>query len=117
MFYFLVNVKGGLVECHLLDSPMVFFVISHIIFSILDINVHSITNCKVFGVTFGVNLLLPIIELRFHDYKHVVEVENMKLGSRWSKCKFKYRSGKLIVEGGKCNFIVQVAKMVLDARG
>ncbi len=54
----------------------------------LEINVHSIIDCKVFGVTFGVNFLLPIIELTFHDYKHVVEVERMKLGSGWSKCKF-----------------------------
>jgi hypothetical protein len=82
-----------------------------------DINVHSIIDCKVFGVTFGVNFLLPIVELRFHDYKHVVKVERMKLGSRWSKCKFRYRSSKLVVEGGECNLIVQVAKMVLDARG
>jgi hypothetical protein len=76
----------------------------------LEINIQSIIDCKVFGVTFGVNLLLPIIELRFHNYKHVVEVERMQLGSRWSKCKFKYKSGKLVVEGGKCNLIVQVEK-------
>jgi hypothetical protein len=51
----------------------------------LEINIHSIIDCKVFDVTFGVNFLLPIIELRFHDCKHVVKVEKMQLGSRWSK--------------------------------
>jgi hypothetical protein len=28
-----------------------------------------------------------------------------------------YRSRKLVVEEGKCNLIVQVARMVLDVRG
>jgi len=39
-----------------------FIVISHILFSMLEINVYSIINSKVFGVTFGVNFLLPIIQ-------------------------------------------------------
>jgi len=39
-----------------------FIVISHILSSMLEINVYSIRNSKVFGVTFGVNFLLPIIQ-------------------------------------------------------
>jgi hypothetical protein len=35
----------------------------------------------------------------------------------WNKCKFRYRSSKLVIKGGKCNLIVQVAKMVLDLKG
>ncbi len=39
-----------------------FVVISHILFSMLEINIYSITNSKVFDVTVGDNLLLAIIE-------------------------------------------------------
>jgi hypothetical protein len=39
-----------------------FFVISWTLPSMFDINVYSIINSKMFGVTFGVNFLLSIIE-------------------------------------------------------
>jgi hypothetical protein len=39
-----------------------FFVISHILFGMLEINVYSIIDSKVFSVTFGVDFLLHIIE-------------------------------------------------------
>ncbi len=37
-----------------------FFVISQILSSMFDNNVYSIIDSKVFGVTFGVNFLLPL---------------------------------------------------------
>jgi hypothetical protein len=61
MFWFLINAKGGLVGCHFLDIPIVFFVISHIVSSMLEINVYSIIDSKVFGVTIGVSFLLAIV--------------------------------------------------------
>jgi len=39
-----------------------FFVISHILFNMLEINVYLIIDSKVFGVTFGVNFFLLIVE-------------------------------------------------------
>jgi len=39
-----------------------FVVISHILFNMLEINVYSIIDSKMFDVTIGVNLLLAIIE-------------------------------------------------------
>jgi hypothetical protein len=39
-----------------------FVVISHILFSMLENNIYSITDSKVFDVRIGVNLLLAIIE-------------------------------------------------------
>jgi hypothetical protein len=42
----------------------------------------------------------------------------MHLGNKGgSECKLRYRSGKLVVEGGNCNLIVEVAIMVLDVKG
>jgi hypothetical protein len=38
------------------------FVISHILSSMLEINVYSIIDLKVFGVRIGVNFLLTIVE-------------------------------------------------------
>jgi hypothetical protein len=39
-----------------------FFTISQILSNMLEINVYSIINSKMFGVTFGVNFLLSIVE-------------------------------------------------------
>jgi len=39
-----------------------FIVISHILFSMFEINVYSIIDSKVFGVTIGVNFFLPIVK-------------------------------------------------------
>ncbi len=39
-----------------------FFVISHIIFSMIEINVCSITDSKVFSVTISVKFLLAFVE-------------------------------------------------------
>ncbi len=47
----------------------------------LEINIYSIIDSKVFGVTIGVNFLLAIVEQSFNDCKHMVEVERMQLGS------------------------------------
>jgi len=47
----------------------------------LEINIYSIIDSNVFGVTIGVNFLLAIIEYRFNDCKHMVEVERIKLGN------------------------------------
>jgi hypothetical protein len=55
-----------------------FIVISHILSSMFEINVYSIIDSKVFGVTIGVNFLLPILKQRFDDCKHVVGVEMMQ---------------------------------------
>jgi hypothetical protein len=49
-----------------------FFVILQILFNMLEINVYSIIDSKVFSVTFGVNSLLPTIKKRFHKYKYMV---------------------------------------------
>ncbi len=62
MFWFWANVQGGLDRYHLLDIPMVFFVISQIIFNMFDINVYSIIDSRVFSVTFGVDFPFPIVE-------------------------------------------------------
>jgi hypothetical protein len=58
----------------------------------LEINIYSIIDFNVFGVTIGVNFLLAIIEYRFNDCKHVVKVERMQLGSIGGVWKLKYRS-------------------------
>jgi hypothetical protein len=60
--------------------PRVFF-ISHIIFDILEINIYSIIDSKVFGVTICVNFLLAIVKQRFNNCKHMVVVERMQLSS------------------------------------
>jgi hypothetical protein len=61
MFCFLANAGGGggLGNFHFLDIPF-FFVISHILSSMLDINEYSIMDSKVFSVNF--NFLLAIVE-------------------------------------------------------
>jgi hypothetical protein len=42
----------------------------------------------------------------------------MQLGNKGgNECKFRYRSGKLVIEGGNYNLIILVAIMVLDAKG
>ncbi len=59
-----------------------FFFISSILFNILEINIYSIVDSKVFGVTIGVNFPLAIVEQRFNDCKHMVVVERMQLSSK-----------------------------------
>ncbi len=62
MLQFLANVEGGLTRCHLLDIPKVFLVVSHILFGMFEINIYSIIDSKVFGVTNHVNFLLAIVK-------------------------------------------------------
>jgi hypothetical protein len=47
----------------------------------LEINLYSIMNSKVFGVIIGFNFLVAIVEYRFIDCKHMVEVERIQLCS------------------------------------
>jgi hypothetical protein len=47
----------------------------------LEINLYSIINSKVFGVIVGDNFLFPIGVERSYDYKHMVEEQKMQLGS------------------------------------
>ncbi len=51
----------------------------------LEINVYSIIDSKVFGVTIGDNFLFAIVVKSFYDYKHMVEEEKMQLGSMGAK--------------------------------
>ncbi len=63
MFCFLANAGGGgggLGNFHFLDIPF-FFVISHILSSMLDINEYSIMDSKVFSVKIYFNFLLAIV--------------------------------------------------------
>jgi hypothetical protein len=46
---------------------IVFFVISHILSSMLEINIYSIMDSNVFGVTIHFNFLLAIVEEKFND--------------------------------------------------
>jgi hypothetical protein len=61
MFWFLANVGGEIIECHFLDIPKVCFH-SHILSSMLKINVYSIIDSKVFGVKIGANIFLAIVK-------------------------------------------------------
>jgi hypothetical protein len=47
----------------------------------LEINVYSIMDSKVFGVTVGEIFLFAIRIKRFYNCKHVVEKQRMQLGS------------------------------------
>jgi hypothetical protein len=47
----------------------------------LEINMHSIIDSNVFGVTIGDNFLFAIGVERFYDCKHLVEEQRMQLGS------------------------------------
>jgi len=51
----------GDTECHLLDIPKV-LLSSHILSSMLEINVYSIIDSKVFGVKIGVNFPHAIVK-------------------------------------------------------
>jgi hypothetical protein len=51
----------------------------------LEINVYSIIDSKVFGVTIGVNFHFAIVIERFNDCTHVVEDERMQLKSTGGK--------------------------------
>jgi hypothetical protein len=62
-----------------------FFVISQILFNMLEINIYSIIDSKVFGVKIGVNFLFAIVIERFNDCTHVVEDERMQLKSTGGK--------------------------------
>jgi hypothetical protein len=61
MFRFLTDVGGGLVNFHFLDIPF-FFVISHILSSMFDMNEYLIMDSKVFNVIIYFNFLLAIVE-------------------------------------------------------
>jgi hypothetical protein len=50
-----------------------FFVILHILSTMLEINVYLTIYSKVFGVTIGYNFLFAIVVERFYDCKHPVE--------------------------------------------
>ncbi len=45
------------------------------------INVYSIIDSKVFGLTLGDKYFFATVVERFYDCKHVVEEERMQLGS------------------------------------
>jgi hypothetical protein len=61
MFWFLTNARVGVTECHLLDIPKV-LLSSHILSSMLEINVYSIIDSKVFGVKIGINFPHAIVK-------------------------------------------------------
>jgi len=52
---------------------MVFFVTLQIFSSMLEINVYSSIDSKVFGMIVSDNFLFAIVVKRFYNYKHVVE--------------------------------------------
>jgi hypothetical protein len=58
---------------YLLNISMVFFVTLQIFSSMLEINVYSSIDSKVFGMIVGDNFLFAIVVKRFYNYKHVVE--------------------------------------------
>jgi hypothetical protein len=47
----------------------------------LEINIYSMMDSKVFNVIIGFNFLLSIVEYKFNDCKHVLEVEMIPLAS------------------------------------
>jgi hypothetical protein len=57
------------------------FIILHIPSSILEITEYSIIVSKVFGVTIAINFLFATVKYMFNNYKRVVVVEKMELGS------------------------------------
>jgi hypothetical protein len=52
---------------------MVFLSSHKILSNMLEINMYSIIDSKVFGLTIGENFLFAIIVERFYDCKHVFE--------------------------------------------
>ncbi len=58
----LANAGGGLIGCHFLDISKVLLSFHIFLSSMLEINVYSIIDSKVFGVKIGVNFLLAIVE-------------------------------------------------------
>ncbi len=62
----------GLVWYHLLNILVVFFVISHILSNMFNINVYSIIFSNVFGVTISDNCFFAIIVERFYNCKHAI---------------------------------------------
>ncbi len=57
------------------------FIISHILFSMLEIKVYSIIVSKVFGVTIAMNYFFAIVKQMSRNCKCVVTVEKLELGS------------------------------------
>ncbi len=57
------------------------FIILHILCSMLEIKVYLIIVSKVFGTTIVVNFVFAIVKLMFSNYKWVVAVEKMELGT------------------------------------
>ncbi len=90
-----------------------FFVISHILSIMFEIKVFNHTFqgvwCNIWCQFSSSHCRIKISWLQTRDRDK--NDEGMPFG--WSKWKFRYRSNKLIVEGGKCNLIIQVAKVVL----
>jgi hypothetical protein len=56
-------------------------VVSEILSNMFEINVYSIIDSNVFGVTIGDNFLFSIRVKRFYNYKHEVEEQRMQLRS------------------------------------
>jgi hypothetical protein len=50
-----------------------------------EINMYSIIDFKVFGLTIGDNFLFAIVVERFYNCKHMVEEQRMQLGSTQTK--------------------------------
>ncbi len=88
LFYFVPHVlifsnyQKGISQVSSVGYSKDFFVISHILLNMLEINVYSVINSKVFGLIVGVYLLLAIVKQKFNDYKHMVEVQRMQLGNK-----------------------------------
>jgi len=60
-----------------------FFVISQILFSMLESNVYSIIDSNMFGVTVGENFLFVIGVERFYNCNYAVEEQRLQLGSTY----------------------------------
>ncbi len=65
MFWFWKKCQRGSSIVSFLRYSNFFFVISHILSSMVEINVYSIIDSKMFSVTFGVDFLLPIVDKSF----------------------------------------------------
>jgi hypothetical protein len=98
LFYYIPHVLiygicwEGTNQVSFLEYSQGFVVISHILYNMLEINVYSIVDSKVFGVKINVNFFLVIVEYKFNDYKHVMKVK--KHATRWKECKRLYRLDK-----------------------
>jgi hypothetical protein len=71
MFWFQANAWRGLAGYYLLDIPIVFLSSCKKKLVCFVINVYSIIDCNVFGLTIGDKKYFVIVVKRFYDYKHV----------------------------------------------